>query len=27
VAAVVAEVDKIAAEHPEAAAYRPGPVL
>jgi adenylosuccinate lyase len=27
VAAVVAEVDKIAAEHPEAAAYRPGPVI
>ena len=27
VAAVVAEVDKIAAEHPEAAAYRPAPVI
>jgi adenylosuccinate lyase len=27
VAAVVAEVDKIAAEHPEAAVYRPGPVI
>jgi len=27
VAALVAEVDKIAAAHPEAAAYRPGPVI
>src|SRR5215207_1494201 len=27
VAAVVAEVDKVAAEHPEAAVYRPGPVI
>jgi adenylosuccinate lyase len=27
VAALVTEVDKIAATHPEAAAYRPGPVI
>jgi adenylosuccinate lyase len=27
VATVVTEVDKIAAKHPEAAAYRPGPVI
>jgi adenylosuccinate lyase len=27
VATLVAEVDKIAAAHPQAAAYRPGPII